>query len=321
MTRAVLTGWGTALPEGVVTNADLEARLDTSDAWIVERSGIRERRVAASGETTAALATAAGAAAVKQAGLTPSDVGALVLATTTPDQVMPATSARVHDALGLSGGALDVNAACAGFVYALVTGAAFVEAGRVEHTLVIGADLMTRITDPTDRTTAVLFGDGAGAVVLSSQGSSGAAAAERDGLLAWDLGCDGSLSALLEVPRDTGFMRMDGREVFRRAVRVVVDSAGAALAKAGLTAADVDLFVPHQANARIISAAADRLQIPADRTVVNIDRYGNTSAGSVPIALAEAADAGRVADGDVVLLSGFGAGMAWGSAVLRWSST
>lgn len=317
MTTAVLTGWGTALPERVVTNADLEARLETSDEWIVERSGIRERRFASPDDTTAALATAAGAEAVKQAGLTPSDIGALVLATTTPDQVMPATSARVHDALGLAGGAFDVNAACAGFVYALVTGAAFVEAGRVEHALVVGADLMTRITDPADRTTAVLFGDGAGAVVLSASDDS---SPDGAGLLAWDLGCDGSLQALLEVPRDTGFMRMDGREVFRRAVRVVVDSAGAALAKAGLGAADVDLFVPHQANARIISAAADRLGIGADRTVVNIDRFGNTSAGSVPIALAEAADAGRIGDDAVVLLSGFGAGMAWGSAVLRWRS-
>ena len=315
MTAAVLTGWGTALPEGVLANAALEARLDTSDAWIVERSGIRERRVANADETTAALATAAGTEAVKQAGLTPSDIGVLVLATTTPDQVMPATSARVHDALGLSGGAFDVNAACAGFVYALVSAAAFVESGRVEHALVVGADLMTRITDPDDRTTAVLFGDGAGAVVLSGSASDDA------GLLAFDLGCDGSLTALLEVPRDTGYMRMDGREVFRRAVRVVVDSAVAALAKAGLTAADVDVFVPHQANARIISAAADRLGIPADRTVVNIDRYGNTSAGSVPIALAEAADAGRISDGDVILLSGFGAGMEWGSAVLRWRAS
>ena len=315
MTTAVLTGWGTALPQRVVTNAELEARLDTTDTWIVERSGIRERRFASPEETTAVLATAAGAAAIKQAGITPSDIGVLVLATTTPDQVMPASSARVHDALGLSGGALDLNAACAGFVYALVTAAALVEAGRVEHALVVGADVMTRITDPADRTTAVLFGDGAGAVVLSA-GWEGAS-----GLLAWDLGCDGSLSALLEVPRETGFMRMDGKEVFRRAVRVVVDSATAALAKAGLTAADVDVFVPHQANARIIAAAADRLGIPATNTVVDIDRHGNTSAGSVPIALSDAADAGRIQDGNVVLVSGFGAGMAWGSAVLRWKSS
>jgi len=315
MTTAVLTGWGTALPQRVVTNAELKARLDTTDTWIVERSGIRERRFASPEETTAVLATAAGAAAIKQAGITPSDIGVLVLATTTPDQVMPATSARVHDALGLSGGALDLNAACAGFVYALVTAAALVEAGRVEHALVVGADVMTRITDPADRTTAVLFGDGAGAVVLSA-GWEGAS-----GLLAWDLGCDGSLSALLEVPRETGFMRMDGKEVFRRAVRVVVDSATAALTKVGLTAADVDVFVPHQANARIISAAADRLGIAAANTVVDIDRHGNTSAGSVPIALSDAADGGRINDGDVVLVSGFGAGMAWGSAVLRWKAT
>jgi 3-oxoacyl-[acyl-carrier-protein] synthase-3 len=309
---AVVTGWGSALPETVVTNADLEARLDTSDAWIVERSGIRERRLAAPEETTAVLASAAGAAAVKEAGLTPSDVGVLVLATTTPDQVMPATSARVHDALGLAGGALDVNAACAGFVYALVTAAALVEAGRVEHALVVGADLMTRITDPEDRGTAVLFGDGAGAVVLS------AGTDMEAGLLSWELGCDGSLAELLEVPSAGPYMRMDGKEVFRRAVRVVVDSAAAALTKAGLAPSDVDVFVPHQANARIVAAAADRLGIPVERTVVNIDRYGNTSAASVPIALSEAVDDDRVHAGDVMLLSGFGAGMTWGSAVLRW---
>jgi 3-oxoacyl-[acyl-carrier-protein] synthase-3 len=312
---AVVTGWGSALPETVVTNADLEARLDTSDAWIVERSGIRERRLAAPEETTAVLASAAGAAAVKEAGLTPSDVGVLVLATTTPDQVMPATSARVHDALGLAGGALDVNAACAGFVYALVTAAALVEAGRVEHALVVGADLMTRITDPEDRGTAVLFGDGAGAVVLS------AGTDVEAGLLSWELGCDGSLAELLEVPSAGPYMRMDGKEVFRRAVRVVVDSAAAALTKAGLAPSDVDVFVPHQANARIVAAAADRLGIPIERTVVNIDRYGNTSAASVPIALSEAVDGDRVHAGDVVLLSGFGAGMTWGSAVLRWGDT
>ncbi|MBV8692096.1 MAG: ketoacyl-ACP synthase III [Actinobacteria bacterium] len=312
MTSAVLTGWGAALPERVVTNAELEARLDTTDAWIVERSGIHQRYVASADETAAVLATAAGAAAIKQAGLTPSDVGVLVLATTTPDQVMPPTSAVVHDALGLSGGAFDVNGACAGFVYAFVTAASMVEAGRVEHALVVGVDLMTRVVDPDDRSTAVLFGDGAGAVVLS--------AADGGGVLAWELATDGSLAGILEVPRQTGFMVMDGREVFRRAVRVVVDSASSALAQADLTAADVDLFVPHQANARIISAAADRLGIAPEHCVVNIDRYGNTSAGSIPIALTEAADAGRVHDGDVVLLSGFGAGMAWGSAVLRWKA-
>jgi 3-oxoacyl-[acyl-carrier-protein] synthase-3 len=232
---------------------------------------------------------------------------------------MPATSARVHDALGLAGGALDLNAACAGFLYALVTAAAVVEAGRVEHALVVGADLMTRITDPTDRGTAVLFGDGAGALVLSADPARGGGPAGDAGLLAWELGCDGSLAALLEVPAHAAFMRMDGKEVFRRAVRVVVESAAAALDKSGLAPSDVNVFVPHQANARIVSAAADRLGIPAERTVVNIDRYGNTSAGSIPIALTEAIEAGRVHAGDIVLLSGFGAGMTWGSAVLRWS--
>lgn len=312
--RAVVAGCGLAVPEGRLTNADLEVRMETSDQWIVERTGIRERRVAAPGETTASLAAAAAAAALKSSGLTPDDIGLLVLATTTPDQVMPATAPRVQEALGLRCGAVDLNAACAGFVYSLGTAAALIETGRIAHALVVGAEILTRITDPTDRGTAILFGDGAGACVLSrGEGTSG--------LLSWDVGSDGSLTPLLEIPTGEPFMRMDGPEVFRRAVRIIVESATNALAKAGATAGDVALLVPHQANLRIIQAAVDRLGIPMERVVLNLDRYGNTSAASIPIALAEADEAGRIADGDLVLLSGFGAGMTWASAVLRWGQS
>ena len=311
--RALVAGVGMAVPEGRLTNADLEARVDTSDEWIVERTGIRERRVAGPDDTTAGLGAAAAAAAIKDAGLTPGDVDLLVVATTTPDQQMPAASALVHDAIGLRGGALDVGAACAGFVYALGLAATVIEAGRASTVLVVGAETMSRITDPDDRGTVVLFGDGAGACLLTAGDGAGAA-----GLLSWDLGCDGSAARLLEVPAGGRYVRMEGSEVFRRAVRVVVDSANAALTGAGLTPGDVDVFVPHQANARIVTAAAERLGIAPEHVVVNIERYGNTSAASIPIALTEAAEAGRLADGDVVLLSGFGAGMTWASAVLRW---
>jgi 3-oxoacyl-[acyl-carrier-protein] synthase-3 len=306
--RAAVAGCGSAVPEGRLTNAET---VDTTDQWIVERTGIRERRVAQAGETTASLAAAAATEALKDSGLTPDDIGLLVLATTTPDQALPATAPRVQEALGLRCGAVDLNAACAGFVYSLGTAAALIETGRVEHALVVGAEVLSRITDPTDRGTAILFGDGAGACVLSRT--------EGDrGLLSWDVGSDGSLTPLLEVPVGEQFMKMDGPEVFRRAVRILVESAGNALAGAGVAAEDVAVLVPHQANVRIIQAAADRLGIPMERVVMNLDRYGNTSAASIPLALAEASEEGRLADGDLVLLSGFGAGMTWASAVLRW---
>jgi 3-oxoacyl-[acyl-carrier-protein] synthase-3 len=309
--RATIAGTGMAVPEARLTNADLEARVDTSDAWIVERTGIRERRVATGGETTATLASDAGAAAIKAAGLTPDEIDLLVLATTTPDQKVPATSAMVHDSLGLRCGAFDVNAACAGFVYSLGLGSSLIETGRAGNVLVVGAEILTRIVDPTDRTTCVLFGDGAGAAVLTGTDDGG-------GLLGWDVGCDGSLVSILEVPFGEQWLSMEGGEVFRRAVRAVVDSGTKALADAGVAAGEIDLFVPHQANARIITAACQRLGIAEERTMVNLDRYGNTSAASIPIALAEAAEEGRLHDGDLVLLAGFGAGMTWASAVLRW---
>ena len=304
-------GLGMAVPDGRLTNADLEQLLDTNDAWIVERTGIRERRVAAANENTATLATAAATAAIKDAGLTPSDIGMLILATCTPVQVLPSTAALVQDALGLRCGALDIGAACAGFVYGLVAATGMAPG---QPALLIGAETLTRITDPDDRSTRILFGDGAGAAVV------GPPTDPEAGLLSWDLGCDGAAAPLLEVPIGDRYMRMEGKEVFRRAVRIVVESASITLARAGLSAADVDLFVPHQANVRIIEASCSRLGIPMEKAAVNLDRYGNTSAASIPMALAEAADQGRVCPGDIVLLSGFGAGMTWASAVLRWDS-
>jgi 3-oxoacyl-[acyl-carrier-protein] synthase-3 len=310
---AAIAGLGVALPETRLTNADLEARLDTDDRWIRERTGIAERRIAdlAGGESTAALAGDAAAAAIKDAGLTPDDIGLLIVATVTPDQQMPATSAFVADRLGLRCGAFDVGAACAGFVYGLVVGASVLDTGGLGAVAVVGAETLSTIVDPDDRTTAVLFGDAAAAAVLVPG---------ETGLLAWDLGCDGSAARILEVPAGAQYLRMDGREVFRRAVRVVIESSTAALERAGLGVDDVDLFVPHQANARMIEAIGERLGLPAGRTMTNLERYGNTSAASIPLALAEAAETGRLHDGDVVLLSGFGAGMTWASAVLRWSA-
>jgi 3-oxoacyl-[acyl-carrier-protein] synthase-3 len=324
--RASIAGWGIALPEARVTNADLEAQVDTSDAWIVERTGIRERRFVGPGETTASLAIEAGAAAIKQAGISPTDIDLLIVATATPEQPIPHTGAFVGEGIGLRCGSFDLGAGCAGFVYELVAGAAMLTFGDFEHVLIIGAETLSHIMDPTDRTTRVLFGDGAAALVLDSGPDDG------PGLLAFDLGCDGSFADLLEIPaggsrlpttpetlaQGLQYLKMQGPEVFRRAVRTVVESANAALERAGVASSDLDWFVPHQANARIIDAAAHRLGIPAEHTVVNIERYGNTSAASIPLALAEGADADRFRDGDLLLLSGFGAGMTWGSAVLRW---
>jgi 3-oxoacyl-[acyl-carrier-protein] synthase-3 len=321
-----IIGWGTTVPDARVTNADLEARLDTSDAWIVERTGIRERRVVAPGETTATLAVHAAAQAIKRAGLVPSDIDLMIVATATPEQPIPHTGAFVGEMLGLNCGSFDMNAACAGFVYELVVGSSMVQMGY-NRVLLVGSETLSRIVDPDDRTTAVLFGDGAGAAVLAR--TTGA-----PGLLAWDLGCDGSAAGILEVPAGGSrlpssaqtvadrahYLKMSGGEVFRRAVRAVVDSATATLERAGVEASDVSWFVPHQANGRIIDAAGNRLGFEAERTLVNIDRFGNTSSASIPLALFEAVDDGRVQDGDLVLCSGFGAGMTWASALLRWGA-
>jgi 3-oxoacyl-[acyl-carrier-protein] synthase-3 len=299
-------GCGISVPDKIVTNDDLSARLDTSDAWITERTGIRERRV---GGTTSGLAIAAGRQALDHAGMAPSDLDVVLLATTTPDAMVPGTAATVQDALGVSGGAFDVNAACSGFVYGLVVGAGLIAVGA-GPVLLIGADTLSRITDWDDRSMAVLVGDGAGAVVLEPVDGPG-------NLLSWNLNADGSLRHLLKCDHG-GYLTMDGKEIFRKAVRVVVESAARALDDAGLDASDVDVLVPHQANLRIIQAACQRLEIPEERTVVVIDRYGNTSSASIPLALYDGLGDGRITAGSRLLLTGFGGGMTWASAVLRW---
>lgn len=304
---ARIVGWGSALPEKVVTNHDLEATLDTSDEWIVERTGIRERRI---GGSTSGLAIDAARAALTMAGVDGAAVEAVVLATSTPDEAMPATASVVQQELGVRGGAMDLNAACSGFVYALVTADGLLRAG-LDRVLVIGAETMSRIVDWDDRSTAILFGDGAGAVVVERSEGPGR-------LLGFDLGSDGTLRHILHAPVG-GTIEMDGPEVFRRAVRVMVDSAERALADAGVGVDDLALFVPHQANVRIIDAAARRLGIPEPKVATNLAAVGNTSAASIPLVLTEAAAAGRLTAGDLVLTIGFGAGMSWASAVLEWA--
>ncbi|HXW35493.1 MAG TPA: beta-ketoacyl-ACP synthase III [Acidimicrobiales bacterium] len=306
MPGAVITGWGISLPDKIVTNQDLSVRLDTSDAWITERTGIKERRI---GGTTSGLAIEAGRIALERAGVDSADIDILVLATATPDALVPGTSATVQDGLGIKGGAFDVNAACSGFVYSLVVSHGLILSGA-KRILLIGSETLSRITDWDDRTMAVLVGDGAGAVVLEATEGPGE-------LLGWHLGADGSLRHLLKCDHG-GYMYMNGKEIFRHAVRAVIESSQIALGRAGLAADDVDLFVPHQANARIITAAAHRLGISEERYVITIDRYGNTSSASIPLALADALDTGRLQKGATVLLSGFGGGMTWASAVLRW---
>lgn len=318
-----ITGWGLALPPTVVTNDDLAGRFDTSDEWIVARTGIVTRRVATGPfvaeappahpddglGTTGSLAVDAGRAALERAGLTGTDIGLLVLCTTSPDQEVPASSAAVAAALGITGGAMDLNAACAGFTYGVVTAAALVGAG-MDRILLIGSETLSRVTNWSDRSNAFLFGDGAGAVVLEATPGPGS-------LLGWDLGVDGTLVPLLYADRGEG-MVMRGQEVFRRAVRVTVASAEASMERAKVDRSDIDLFVPHQANLRIMDAVADRLGLARDRIASVIDRTGNTSSASIPLALVDAIESGRCQEGDLVLLAGFGAGMTWASAVWRW---
>jgi len=301
-----ILGWGSALPDKVVTNHDLEKTLNTSDEWIVDRSGISERRI---GDSTAELAIAAGRNALTRADIDPASIDLMILATTTPDQTVPATSAHVHHELALGGGAFDLNAACSGFVYSLVMANGMLEAGA-NRILVIGAETLSRITDWSDRNTAVLFGDGAGAIVLERTPGDGQ-------LLAWDLGLDGSARDILKSEVGST-IEMDGREVFKRAVRAMVDSAMRTLECAKVRPEEIKLVVPHQANIRIIQAACDRLGIDRERAAIVLHKTGNTSSASIPLALVDAIDKGRVEDGNLVLLTGFGAGMTWGSVLLRW---
>ncbi|HEY2429397.1 MAG TPA: beta-ketoacyl-ACP synthase III [Acidimicrobiales bacterium] len=325
-------GLGAAVPTTRISNHDLETQVETSDQWIVERTGIRERRVVAAGQATSDLALAAARAALADARTPAADLDLVVVATCTPDQPLPATAAFVARDLGVRCAAFDLAAACSGWVYGLVTAASILTATAGRGALLIGAEVLSPWMDPADRGTLPLFGDAGAAAVLRPAGKGDG---EGPGLLAWDLGIDGDGADLLHVPAGgsrmpatgttvaTGghYMKMSGREVFRRAVRSVESSCRDVLESAAVAPSDVALFVPHQANARIVDAILPRLGLSASQTMMNIDRYGNTSSASVPLALTEAAAMGRLADGDLVLLAGFGAGMTWATALVRWGYT
>ena len=316
--RSVLIGTGSALPARCVTNAQLAERVDTTDDWIVERTGIRQRYLAGDGETTGSLATAAARAACEAAGVDPATIGLIVLATATPDQTFPATATIVQDALGANGGiAFDVAAVCSGFLYAVGVADSMLRTGMASRALVIGAETFSRILDWEDRATCVLFGDGAGALVLSAE--------EGDrGILSTRLHADGRHNDLLFVdggPSTTGTvgkLRMKGREVFRHAVVNLAEVLTEVLEAAGLNAADVDWVVPHQANARILDATARKLGLPPEKVVVTVDKHANTSAASIPLALDTAVGDGRIKRGDLLLLEGIGGGLAWGASLVRW---
>ena len=304
----IITGWGTALPPKVLTNYDLEQMFETSHDWIVDRTGIHQRHV---GGTTTGLSVEAGRKALDMSGIDPASIDALILATTTPDRTVPASAPGVANELGLRCGAFDVNAACSGYMYGLVMAHGLIAMGA-NKVLCIGTDSLSRITDWTDRNTAILFADGSGATVLEATEGPGQ-------LLGWDLDADGAAERFL-YSEVGGYIQMEGKEVFRRAVRIMVDSATKSMNHAGVTAADIKMVVPHQANIRIIEAACNRLGFPMDRTAVVLKNTGNTSSASIPLALCDALDSNRVDDGDLVLLVGFGAGMTAASAVLRWGA-
>lgn len=318
--RSILLGTGSALPARVVTNAELAQTVDTSDEWIVERTGIRTRHIAGEGETTATLATEAATAAIAAAGLTPADIDLIVLATATPDQTFPATATKVQAALGIDDCvAFDVAAVCSGFLYAVTVADSMIRSGAARHALVIGAETFSRILDWNDRGTCVLFGDGAGAVVLGAQESEDGAR----GILAAKLHADGRHNQLLYVdggPSTTqtvGKLRMKGQEVFRHAVVNLAAVLREVMAEAGLDPADIDWLVPHQANARILDATARKLKLPPERVVMTVDRHANTSAASVPLALDLAVRDGRIRPGHLVVLEAMGGGFTWGACVLR----
>ena len=323
MKRSIITGCGSYLPARVMKNSDFEGIVETSDEWIAQRTGIRERRIAAEGETTADLAEAAARLAMEDAGVTIADIDMIILATSTPNNTFPATAVEVQHRLGMSHGfAFDSQAVCSGFVFALTTANQYILNGTVKRAIVIGAETFSRILDWTDRTTCVLFGDGAGAVVVEAGDGEGTTG-DR-GILSCNLRSDGAEKDKLYVdggPSTTGtvgHLRMQGREVFRHAVGMITDVIEAAYRDTGLASDDVDWFVPHQANKRIIDASARKLGIAPEKVVITVDRHGNTSAASIPLALCEAVRDGRVKRGDVVLLEAMGGGFTWGSVMLRW---
>ncbi|MBX3570500.1 MAG: ketoacyl-ACP synthase III [Rhizobiaceae bacterium] len=323
MIRSVVRGVGSALPRRVMKNTDFEGVLETSDAWIVQRTGIRQRHIAGDDETTASLGEAAARAALASAGLTPDDVDMILLATSTPNNTFPATAVDIQSRLGMRHGfAFDMQAVCSGFVYAVVTADAYIRGGLAKRIVVIGAETFSRILDWTDRSTCVLFGDGAGAIVLEASEEPGAPG-DR-GVLAAALRSDGTHKDKLFVdggPSTTGtvgHLRMEGREVFKHAVGMITDVIEATFDQAKITAEDLDWFVPHQANRRIIDASAKKLGIADEKVVVTVDLHGNTSAASVPLALSVAVSDGRINKGDLVMLEAMGGGFTWGAVLIRW---
>ena len=324
---AILTGTGSSLPEKRLTNDDLAKMVDTNDEWITQRTGIKERRIVSEGESTASLGTAAARRAMEASGVDPKDIGAIICATITPEMVFPSTACFIGAELGLIGAAaFDLSAACSGFIYALTTGASLIKSGQSKSVLVVGAETLSRIVNYKDRASCILFGDGAGAVVLQRTDRPG-------GLRSFVLGSDGCGAPRLFVPAGgskvpasqesvearSHFLKMEGSNVFRFATKVIPGSIIEALEKAGLTSADLGLVIPHQANIRIIDHAREKLNLPAERVFTNVDRYGNTSAASIPVALCEALEEGRIADGDIVAMCAFGAGLCWAAAVWEWN--
>lgn len=318
--RIGITGLGVHVPERVVTNHELAQYVETTDEWILERTGIRERRMAADDEALTDIALPAARAALADAGVDAGDIDLLISATVTPDMMFPTSSALMADALGSHrAAAYDLLAGCTGFMYAIAQAYGMLASGLSRRALVVGGDVLSKILDWEDRSTLVLFGDGAGAVVLEP--------VARGGFLGFELGADGGGGVHLQYPgsgsrkfeHPESILKMNGREVFKFATRVMVSSAEAVLAECGKTVADVDVYVPHQANKRIIDHAVGKLGVPKERTVVNVDRYGNTSSGSIPLALADARAEGRLHDGALVLMTGMGAGLTWGSALLEWA--
>lgn len=322
-------GMGHALPSEILTNLQLESMVQTNDAWIIERTGIRERRIAGSDKSTSQLAYQAACMAMDNAGIQPSQLDLIIVATVTPDMVFPATACLVQEKLGAGrAAAFDLEAGCTGFIYALSMAESFLQAGKGSYALVIGADLLSKITDYSDRNTCILFGDGAGAFVLAKRDS-------QYGILETTLGADGSGSQMLYMPgggslhpasaetieQKLHYIHMNGNEVFRFASRIMAEVSDQLLKSSGLSYRDIDLFVPHQANLRIIHTAMKRMAISRDKTLINIDRYGNMSAASIPVALSEAWMQGRLKSKDLILMVGFGAGLTYGGALLRWGRT
>lgn len=326
MKQANIVGMGIGVPERVLTNDDLEKMVDTSDQWIVERTGIRERRIAAPDQATSDLAEIACRKALGQAGIGPDEIDLIILCTVGPDRFVPPGACTLQSKLGASrAAAFDLNAACSGFLYGLGAANGFIATGKYQRVLLVGAETLSRIINYKDRNTCVLFGDGAGAAVLSPSN-------DNQGLLAYNLGADGAGGDLLQVPaggsripashdsveQGLHYAQMRGNEIFKLAVRAMVRSVDQSLEEAGLTRQDIDWVVPHQANIRIIEAATNRLGVGREQVIINIDRYGNTAAASIPIALCEAVEKGKLKEGQIVALAGFGAGLTWGSAIIRW---